>query len=140
MAGSPEEAPDDLGLWAVVVHGRHEPRQPFREVVHLPVQALDVGTRLLQKLRRRRLHIYMAGKPAIRHQTNYKRWNNPCQASICCTDEMGMNCTMMYVRTYVRTLRDIYSMCIWGRYRSKWASALCVHALHSTYPAGVPAA
>jgi hypothetical protein len=56
MAGSPEEAPDDLGLGAVVVHGRHEPRQPFREVVHLPVQALDVGARLLEKLRRRRLH------------------------------------------------------------------------------------
>jgi hypothetical protein len=60
---SPEEAPDDLGLGAVVVHGLHEPRQPLREVVHLPVQALDVGARLLQKLRRRRLqiHIHMAG-------------------------------------------------------------------------------
>jgi hypothetical protein len=70
---SPEEAPDDLGLGAVVVHGLHEPRQPLREVVHLPVQALDVGARLLQKLRRRRLQRYITWPACISRASKKRR-------------------------------------------------------------------
>jgi hypothetical protein len=51
-----EQATDDLGAGAVVVHGGHEVGEAVAEVVHLPVQALDVAARLLEQLRRRRLH------------------------------------------------------------------------------------
>ena len=54
-----EEAADDLGAWAVVIHAGHEVGEPVAEVVHLPVQALDVAARLLQQLRRRRLHFIL---------------------------------------------------------------------------------
>jgi hypothetical protein len=47
-----EDAADDLRAGAVVVHGGHEVRQPVAEVVHLPVEALDVVASLLQQLRR----------------------------------------------------------------------------------------
>lgn len=57
-----EDAADDLCSGAIVVHGRHEVRQPVAEVVHLPVEALDVAARLLEQLRRRRL----AGAAAAR--------------------------------------------------------------------------
>ena len=50
-----EEAADDLGGGAVVVHGGHEVGEAVAQVVHLPVQALDVAARLLEQLRRRRL-------------------------------------------------------------------------------------
>lgn len=50
-----EKAADDLGAGAVVVHGGHEVGEPVAQVVHFPVQALDVAARLLEQLRRRRL-------------------------------------------------------------------------------------
>jgi len=50
-----EEAADDLGAGAVLVHGGHEVGEAVAQVVHLPVQALDVAARLLEQLRRRRL-------------------------------------------------------------------------------------
>jgi hypothetical protein len=54
--GLAEEAADDLGAGAVVVHAGHEVRQAVAQIVHLPVQALDVAAGLLEQLRRRRLH------------------------------------------------------------------------------------
>jgi hypothetical protein len=51
-----EQATDDLGAGAVVVHGGQEVGEAVAEVVHLPVQALDVAARLLEQLRGRRLH------------------------------------------------------------------------------------
>lgn len=50
-----EEAADDVGAGAVVVHGGHEVGQAVAQIVHLPVQALDVAASLLEQLRRRRL-------------------------------------------------------------------------------------
>lgn len=43
-----EQAPYDLGLNAVAVHGLHERGEPAAEVVHFPVQAPDVAACLLQ--------------------------------------------------------------------------------------------
>jgi hypothetical protein len=51
-----EDAADDLRARAVAVHGGHEVREPVAQVVHLPVEALDVAAGLLEQLRRRRLH------------------------------------------------------------------------------------
>ena len=56
MSSGSEEAPDDLSLCAIAVHGRHEAAEALAEVVHLAVQALDVVARLLQKLGRGCLH------------------------------------------------------------------------------------
>jgi len=51
-----KDAADDLRAGAVAVHGGHEVREPVAQVVHLPVEALDVAAGLLEQLRRRRLH------------------------------------------------------------------------------------
>ncbi|KAJ0975244.1 hypothetical protein J5N97_017209 [Dioscorea zingiberensis] len=42
-----EQAPNDLGLSTVVVHGGHEVGETVAKIVDLPVQALNVVTRLL---------------------------------------------------------------------------------------------
>lgn len=64
-----EKAADDLGAGAVVVHGGHEVGEPVAQVVHFPVQALDVAARLLEQLRRRRLHIYMHSDQFVNYST-----------------------------------------------------------------------
>lgn len=50
-----EEAADDLGGGAVLVHGGHEVGEAVAEVLHFSVQGLDVAACLLEHLRRRSL-------------------------------------------------------------------------------------